>query len=120
MKIKVRKEKLRAAIVKYVEKDKERFDRETERHKEKEAVARERYIARLTQYLADVKRGMEILQSYDLSNHLNRGCDWPKTVKVATDYGALLQRLDMAEDAVLVVDDHGEYMRFLAGECVCR
>lgn len=120
MKLKVSKVRLRKAIVEYVEKDKQRFERETEKFEAKQKLARANYIARLSQYLSEVKAGETIIDSYHLNGHLTRGCEFPTEPKKATDYGALLQRLDLAEDQVLTVDDESEYMRFLAGECVCR
>lgn len=119
MKMKVRVDKLRAAIQKHVKQDAVRFEKETEKYVIAGKRAREKYITRVTAYLADVRGGGDIRQSYELSNYLERGCEFPREPKKAETHTDLLVKLDLVEDQVLVVDDHSDYMKFLSGKCVC-
>lgn len=120
MKMKVRVTKLQAAIHKYVESEKKRFERETEKYTEAQDKAEKRYIENVRAYLAFVSNGGKRLCSYELQNRLERGCNFPSEPKKAQEHKELLVRLDLAEDQVLVVDDHSDYMKFLGGKCVCR
>lgn len=120
MKMKVRVSNLQAAIQKHIAADKLRFNRETAEFAKLNSIARERYIKNLTEYLASVKQGAQHLSNYDLSARLEHGCKFKSDPKPPETHTDLLVKLDLAEDQILVVDDHSDYMKFLSGKCVCR
>jgi hypothetical protein len=120
MKMKVKVSRLQAAIHKHVAQDQKRYEREMEKYKVKLAKARERHIQNVAAYLADLRRGGDIKSSYERNSVLDRGVDSPTKPKGPETYEALLVKLDLAEDQILVVDDHSDYMKFLDGKCVCR
>ena len=119
MKMKVKTDALKRAIQKYVERGVAKFERETEQYRVRSAAARKRYIENLAQYLADVKDGAEIRGSYELDKYLLRGCHFPNEPEEPNRHVDLLVKLDLAEDQILTVDDHSDYMKFLSGKCVC-
>lgn len=120
MKMKVRVAKLQEAIHKHVTQEKKRFERETEKYNDDLARAQKKYIENVARYLADLREGKPKHQSYGLDDYLTRGCKFPTEPKDAATHADLLVRLDLAEDQILVVDDHSEYMKFLSGRCVCQ
>jgi hypothetical protein len=119
VKMKVRVTNLQAAIQNHIKEDEKRFDRETKKYKERLVVAREKYTENLEQYLRDFKAGKERIGRYDLENKLDKGCNWPTEPKEVNRHVSLLVKLDLAEDEILVVDDHSDYMKFIDGKCVC-
>lgn len=120
MKMKVRVDKLQAAIHKHIAQDKKRFERETEKYKADLEIANRRYIENLSSYLSSLRGGKSHHERYGLSDFLERGCKFPSEPKEAETHTDLLVKLDLAEDQILVVDDHSDYMKFLSGRCVCR
>jgi hypothetical protein len=120
VKMKVKVSKLQAAIHKFVEQDKKRFDRETTAYETAQKRAMEKYIENVGAYLAGLRDGKERIESYGLSDHLCRGCKFPSEPRKAETHVDLLVKLDLAEDEILVVDDHSDYMEFLSGKCVCH
>jgi hypothetical protein len=120
MKMKVKVSKLQAAIHKHVEQDRKRYEREMEKYRAKMGKARERHIMNVEGYLAELRKGGDIESSYERNARLDRGVDKPSTPKDPETHIALLVKLDLAEDEILTVDDHSDYMKFLDGKCVCR
>lgn len=120
MKMKVRVDKLQAAIHKHIAQDQRRFERESKKYEADSKKARERYILNVNTYLSNLRDGKDVHDSYDLDNYLRRGCKFPDEPKKPNTHASLLVKLDLAEDQVLVVDDHSDYMKFLDGKCVCR
>jgi len=120
VKMKVRKDKLQDAIHKHIAQDEKRFERETSAYKDKLTKARGHYLENLESYLKEFRAGKERIQRYDLENKLERGCNWPSEPKEVDRHVSLLVKLDLAEDEILTVDDHSDYMKFLDGKCVCR
>ena len=119
MKMKVKVSNLQAAIQKHVKQDEARFEKETEAYKGKLAKARERYLENLETYVKDFRSGKEKVGRYDLETRLDKGCNWPSEPKEVDRHVSLLVKLDLAEDQILTVDDHSDYMKFLDGKCVC-
>lgn len=120
VKMKVRVDKLQDAIHKHIAQDRKRFDRETEEYKEKHEKAVQRHIGNVEGYLKELHAGSAPRDSYNLRDYLDRGVKWPSEPHEAATHKALLIKLDLAEDQVLTVDDHSDYMKFLDGKCVCR
>ena len=120
MKMKVKVSKLQAAIHKHVQQDQKRYEREMEKYRLKMDKARERHIINVKDYLEDLRTGGDIESSYERNGRLDRGCDIPSTPKDPETHTTLLVKLDLAEDEILTVDDHSDYMKFLDGKCVCR
>jgi len=120
MKMKVRTDNLRAAIKKYVAQDAKRFERETAAYNKKLLAARTRYVENVDLYLTALQSGEEPYRDYNVRDRLERGCNFPREPKEAETHTDLLVKLDLAEDQVLVVDDHSDYMKFLSGRCVCK
>ena len=119
MKMKVKVSKLQEAIRRHVKKDGIRFERECAEFEERTKKARAKYMENLADYLADLRSGKEIHERYRLYDKLERGCKFPDPVKKAEMHTDLLVKLDLAEDTILTVDDHSDYMKFLSGKCVC-
>lgn len=120
MKMKVEVSRLKAAIRKHVVQDQKRFERETAAYKQKSEAARVRYIHNVAVYLAGLREGSEANPDYNIRDRLSRGCHFPPKPKHPETHAALLVKLDLAEDQILTVDDHSDYMKFLDGKCVCR
>lgn len=121
MKMKVRVDKLQAAINKHVAQDRKRFERESVAFAIAKDKYRSGYIENVRKYLGEISVGGEITGSYyDLERRLERGLKSPKEPKPVNEYRELLVKLDLAEDQVLTVDDHSDYMRFLDGKCSCN
>lgn len=119
MKMKVRVDKLQAAIHKHVEQDKRRFERESIAYRLATIKARARHIQNVVDYLKHLRAGGEVWDTYSNRERLSDGCKWPAEVKKAETHTDLLVKLDLVEDQILVVDDHSDYMKFLSGKCVC-
>lgn len=120
VKMKVRVDKLQEAIHKHIAQDEKRFERETKEYKEKHQRAIAKHVDNLESYLKELRAGAEPRDSYDLRSFLDRGVKWPPQPREAATHKELLVKLDLAEDQVLTVDDHSDYMKFLDGKCVCR
>ena len=119
MKMKVAKKRLIAAIQSHIEKDEKRFAKETAEYPALEKRARDKYISNVQTYLDSLNRGGEVLDSYDARTRFDKGLKWPSKPKPVERYPALLDKLELALDDILVVDDNSVYMRFLDGKCVC-
>lgn len=120
MKMKVKTEKLKAAIQKYVAQDKKRFERETEKYKIDLERANKRYVENVAAYLQSLRQGTDRHERYQLADFFETGCKFPHEPKEAETHTDLLIKLDLAEDQILTVDDHSDYMKFLSGKCICR
>lgn len=117
--MKVRKDKLQAAIHKHVKQAEAKFESDKEKYAQKHARAKERYLANLERYVERVRKGGEVETRYDLEHILGKDIEWPSEPKEPNRHVELLVKLDLAEDAILTVDDHSDYMKFLDGKCVC-
>lgn len=120
MKMKVKRDALKKAIEKHVAKGIVQYEKEKTAYGGQLAVARSRYIQNVVKYQKELRNGGEPRHSYELSNWLDRGVKWPSEPKEPDRHVDLLVKLDLAEDQILVVDDHSDYMKFLSGKCVCR
>ena len=119
MKMKVKVSKLQDAIHRHVAQEKKRFEKESAQYVIDMDKANARYVENVATYLTAMRGGKPHLSNYELGNHLERGCKFPSEPKKANEHKDLLVKLDLAEDQILVVDDHSDYMRFLSGKCVC-
>ena len=110
MKLTVNRAKLVKAIEAARDKARAEFEKQKAKHDKLVVVAREEYAKALEKEATDIRAGKDRVDYYEAPC---RKVKWPDKPREPKDYSELLEKLALAEDVQVVVDDKSDYFRFI-------